>query len=664
MDEKKILVSIVAIAVVVFAIMFIMFMSKQPVMLKDLDQDHRFYVEHAKQTRTYLSQVYPIAAKTFETIHPIELAHFYNKLDFVYNCCYSYNGELVDEGAGWKPLLCCSDANSVIPYTPQGFMYFWPTYASSNKHTVYSSGKDLDGIEYDVSLLGSQRPDVPWGLRADGGEVSRKYRSGPSPYWVTLYTMIRNLYYPYGPSYDPNFKKWVYQNGINTKNPSNMGFENKTRNWAFGMKAGEYVEVAHSSWEPGMTQSQGFWMTQFPGGGTGMFYRIGRTVVANNKMSVVLKMLKQLVGSKASDLSMPDLSGVGGTNFTGMSGKQILEHWYKTSDPYEIVWKYCAPDANGEGIWGPMSKTSSDGWVVVPKQWIGIDNKGVLSASGLFNPGKLGEPTEPYGPNAVLTFREVAQWYATKHGKLGAQFDFETVRNEIIDDCVSSRDYILDRVGTIVAFDEPIFWLANVLGYETVQLTVSANGNGLWSPELVHTVVPNAVWASHVKARVYDFVTGDDAKSMFDVSKDAPRYTMAGFEAWHDMIGKIITERNPFDLKTHRQCSEMGAQNGPVVTYDDKFFSQWNGCDSSSTSDACWRDTNDYGFKTPQCASNGQWGKTVEGGVTLPGRTFWGYHNKDKGCYPFYENIFCGDDSLSAKYSMLRIYDGVDYGRK
>lgn len=638
---------------VIVAIMAIMVYRYSRIPRPILDQTEEFYRKHADHTRAYLARVYPIAAKTLASMDAMDIARFYNKLDFIYNCCYSYTGQLAP-GGGWDALPCCSNKSNLLPYAPMGYMYLWATYATQNKHTVYSDGKTFDGAIFPINMIGSQRVDIPWGARPDGGEVDAANRSGPSPYWISLYTLIRNIYYPFGPVYDHTFKKWTYLDGIDPQNRDNMGFTCKTRNWAFGIPAGEYVEVTHSAWEPGMVQSQGMWLNPFFGGGTGLFYQIGHTFIANNKMDGLFKLAQQLAAASSSDLDMPDMREQGGIDFSSMSGSQILKHWYGTDDPYTIVWRYCTSDET----WPAMARTSTGGWVVVPKQWIYIDNKGVLSATGLFTPGKIGQNGQPYGPNAAIQFAEVAQWYADKHGVSG-----KDIIRFAIDGARQARDYLLDRVCTIVAFDEPIFWLANVLGYETVQLPVSANGNGLWSPEIIHTVVPDATWAKHVKGRLYDFVAGDDAKSMFDISKGAPRYTVEALEKWQDMISHMITSRNPFDLSESAACSSMGSMKGKVITYDDKYFTQWPGCSADENSDRCWKsDSNDYGEKTPQCATNGQWGVTVEGAQTFPGRTFWGHYNPKKGCYPFYENIYC-NNSLSAEYSNVRIYTGKDLGR-
>lgn len=612
--------------------------------IRILDQGAHFYAAKAEQTRRYLSRVYPLAAATFAQMDPLDLASFYNGLDFVYNCCYAYRGALA-LGGGWDALACCSDVRNHPPYVPQGNFYFWPTYAVSNRHTAYSDGATVDGNEYPLAMWGSQRPDVPWGMRADGGEIGLQKRSGPAPYWITLYSVLRNIYYPYGPVYDRHSRRWTWHDGIDVDNRDNMGIPTAGRAWAFGLAEGEYVEVSHSANDPGMVQSLGFWMNPFYNGGTGMFYRITRSKVAVNKMDAVFKLMSELRDSR------PDMRG---TRFDGRSGREILLELYGTDDPYTIVWRYCA---SAEEAWPPLAKTGSGGWAVVPRQWVGIDNKGILAASGLFNPGEFGRPGAPYGPNAVVTFSALADWYAAQYA-----VPRDRIVVASIDAARRAQNYILDRVGTIVAFDEPIFWAANVLGYESVQLTVSANANGLWSPEVIHTAVPDRAWAVRAKERVYEFLRGDDASAPFDIDKDAPRYTVEAVARWKDMLAAIITQRNPLDLAAARACSELAGISAKTVVYNDKHFSQWGNCSARDTDARCWNTVrNDHGESGPQCATRGQWGTDPGDNAVFPGRTFWGYRVGDK-CYPFYENIFC-DGGLAADYSMIRIYTGADLGR-
>jgi hypothetical protein len=636
------------------AVLFVLFATLIAVLLyayntpTQICGSRAFHDTHDGAVRSYLKRVYPVASSAIDRMDTMDAARFFNGLSVLYNCSYAYTGPLAR--GGWGALPCAGNKNNLLPYVPDGFFYFWPSYAEKNKHTVEFSCGRGDGVAYPVHMLGSQRPDAPWGSGTDGGEISRDERSGPGPFWVFPYSMVRNIYHPAGPYFDDARGRWGYRS-IDADN-----FAFTRNNWMAGAPRGAYIEVAHASWEPGMAQSQGLWMTPFYAGGTGLFYRVGETLVANNKVDALIKLVGILQSKTRAELDMPDTTSRGGTDFGKMSGSQILEHWFGTSDPYMIAWKYCA-----KASWGGMAKTSSGGFLVVPEKWVGIDNKGVLSASGLFTPGKLGEQGPPYAANAVVTFDQVAQWYAAKNNKkFTSEYDLHVYA---LTGCAAARDYILDRAGTIVSFDEPIFWLANILGYETIQLVVSANANGLWSPELIHTVVPDAEWARLVRGRIYDFIEGDDAKSSFEIDKGAPRYTMGALFKWHEMTSRLVSQRNPFNLSDGRTCNELGAMKGDVISYSDKHFLAGAHCSATDNSGRCWRqDSNDYGYTHPQCATKGQWGVTAQNAQVFPGKTFWGHYNKELGCLPVYENIYC-NGGLAADYSMVNLYSGKDLGR-
>ena len=165
---------VIGTVIIILAIIYLKSRVRLPKIT--LVQSISYYDKMAVQTRAYLSRVYPVARDTFSKMTPVDLALFYNGLDFIYNCCYTYSGSLASE---WPPLKCCAVRENHMPYPPQGYFYFWPSYATANSHTVYSDGATLGGKAYPISLIGSQRPNVAWGMRADGGEVDASNRSAP-----------------------------------------------------------------------------------------------------------------------------------------------------------------------------------------------------------------------------------------------------------------------------------------------------------------------------------------------------------------------------------------------------------------------------------------------------------------------------------------------------
>jgi hypothetical protein len=172
------------------------------------------------------------------------------------------------------------------------------------------------------------------------GEISKTCRSGPGPFWLTPFSIIRDFYYPNGIKFKDG--KWSIKCNMSDK-LNNHGCEwNTPNNWTNGYKEGDYIEVTHAQNNPGMAQSVGFWFNGLPGGGSGIFLKIGKTHVANNKLDALFTLLVKLKNSSATDLS----SSMQNTTFRNQTGSEILIHYYKTDDPYDITWGY----ANGE--WG------------------------------------------------------------------------------------------------------------------------------------------------------------------------------------------------------------------------------------------------------------------------------------------------------------------------
>src|SRR5690606_10658611 len=106
---------IVTISLIVASIVILMLSSLFRAQDFLLDQDDEFYKQHELHTKIYLSRVYPVATKTIMKMGWKDIAVFFNKLDFLYNCCYKYNGNLTP-GQGWDQLKCCNDIKNHLPY--------------------------------------------------------------------------------------------------------------------------------------------------------------------------------------------------------------------------------------------------------------------------------------------------------------------------------------------------------------------------------------------------------------------------------------------------------------------------------------------------------------------------------------------------------------------
>ena len=598
-------------------------------------QNKNFYAQNMEKTRKYLQYVYPKADLT--KYNDIDLARIYNSLDFYYNCCGNYNN---------IPLLdadCCK--NTPLPYIPQGWFLDLASYTTGGDRSIYSNGENDKNIAQYIS----NNPQLPWGPG-----------SGPGPFWVVGYTYIRDLFYPAGPHKVQNIG-WTVD-------------ENETIPQLAGVESGSYIEVTHSDILPGMVQSQGFWMNGFPRGGTGLFYRVGSTRVANNKLDMLFKLLSDIRGLSAVDLKLPDLSTIQNVpsfwtvDYSKMNGSSFLKYWYGTDDPYLICWKYIAGDtyksenysqnveymSNGDPdiskvdtnlLWPPYAIINSSTrqnpvFLVVPSQWYTFDNaNGILSVSGLMNPygsdnvfsiDNINKPF-PFGENLTVGFLDVVKYYY-KLGNDGVPTWSQC--KKAMDLARNNQNYYLSRVGVIVSLDEPILWLARVLGYQTLQQTNSANSNGLWQQEIIETTVPDSDWLKFVKGRIYPFITG---------TTENPTYTGDAVLKWMNMMASIISIRDPFNV-----YNDNRAESSPIGSFDT----------GTSVVGTC---TPTYTYNSaenkPMCAAGGQWNYCKDG-KAFPGDTKTGWFDpQNKKCYPIWNNIF-HDKNISSHYSQISIYNG------
>ena len=515
----------------------------------------------------YLKSVYPLT--DWNNIPAKKVIKFYDSLGFVYNprsqylksdlsgtntSCYDKNSNTYGKevcGTIWNPLEIFK---SFYPYRPpKGWLLSFKDYHERNQHSVYSDGKA------DMKDMTSYRQTLHWGVASSGGEVSRTCRSGPGPYWLTNFSLIRDYYYPNG----IKFKDGTWSIKCNMSSTlKNHGCEwNYPKNWTNGFKEGEYIEVAHSQNNPGMPQSVGFWFNGLPGGGTGMFLKIGKTHIANNKIDTLYTLLEKLKNSSANDLS----STMNNTKFTGKSGSEIIKFYYKTDDIDDITWGY----ANGE--WKAMSYTAEAKKPLVnpsDNAWKWIGNKGILSASGLMTQDKIavtGFDGEGYKPNLTIKFSDVAIWWLEQKGLTGGltkqnkKYILNAARNPEAD-----IDYFPNRAGGMVPPDEPICWLSFVLGIETIQMPMSANDNGLWVYEIIDLRFPTPEntpgfpskyndWSDKCKERIYGWITDGEY---------GPIWNSDGQGWWMVHVQDFISSRDPFNIENGENCKNVGYISG------------------------------------------------------------------------------------------------------
>jgi hypothetical protein len=530
----------------------------------------------------YLNSVYPLT--NWDKIPAKKVVKFYDMLGFVYNPCSQYlkddlsgiNNSCYDSnsstygkqvcGTVWKPLEICK---SFYPYRPpKGWLLSFKDYHERNQHSVYSDGCG------DMKDMTSYRQTLHWGVSSSGGEVSRTCRSGPGPYWLTTFSIVRDYYYPNGIKFEDG--SWTIKCNMSPKLKNHGCDWNHPKNWTNGFKEGDYIEVAHSQNNPGMAQSVGFWFNGLPGGGTGIFLKIGKTHIANNKIDTLYTLFEKLKNSSAKDL----YGSMSNTKFVGKSGSEILKFYYKTDDVDDITWGY----VNGE--WGSMSYTSGGKPLVNPSDnmWKWIGNKGVLSASGLMTKDKIavsGFDGEGYKPNLTVNFAMVAYWWLEQKGFTGGltkenkRYILNAARNPEED-----IDYFPNRAGGMVPPDEPICWLSFVLGIETIQMPMSANDNGLWVYEIIDLRFPTpqntpglpskySDWSDLCKERVYGWITDgyDDSKPESGSGENpgsnfGPVWNVDGQRWWMVHVQKFLSSRDPFNIKNGKNCKEIGYING------------------------------------------------------------------------------------------------------
>ena len=220
---------------------------------------------------------------------------------FYYNPCSEYQGKDLTSkneegnticGTTWKALNVCS--NLKLPYPPIGIFLSFNHYNKTNQSSLYSDGKGK------AKDWGSFRQTLHWGQSKTGGEISRTCRSGPGPFWIKTYSTVRDMYYPNGINFNNN--KWSITCNMSSSLKNHGCLYDKPSNWTDGFKEGEFIEVTHSGVTPGMPQSIGYWLNGFPGGGSGIFLKIGRTHIANNKVDCLFTLLLKLQQSSMKDL--------------------------------------------------------------------------------------------------------------------------------------------------------------------------------------------------------------------------------------------------------------------------------------------------------------------------------------------------------------------------
>ena len=389
----------------------------------------------------------------------------------------------------WNAMKCCRYSEYRLPAVPTGHLYDWYSFQYFNVPTItvtadgyHFAGKTpIEGNLRDVSTFASQSPGTSFqGLKYEASELCPVARdaprtavvtaddpmatahgvpvglwAGPGPFYAGGRAIMRAMYYPNGPQYDPDTKRWtlngeddasVWLTSYLTKGRMERTTEvdfNTGRQWCNGFDEGDHVEIGHVQQIPGMPASTGYWYNYFGGGGTGVFHRYGRTpkvsepevkamrnclprttpsppvidiehVSPRNKAHVLFTLLWEV--RKTDKLAHP--AGASAANVEPTTnGRELLEKLYGTSDPWQITMWY----ANG------YVGVDTEGQIV-DNDWTRYDassrprGKPCPDFNGFSDPLVWAQPSwlGGYGPNQKLISRQVDTAFALSIPALGA----------------------------------------------------------------------------------------------------------------------------------------------------------------------------------------------------------------------------------------------------
>lgn len=500
--------------------------------ISELAQPNAFYSNKHDDTLKYLSYVYPAGKDSLSKLTPLQLASFYNSLTFYYNCNFQYQdndlgvipGEL---GGKWDPLSC--KQTHPLPYPPQGYFYNFWTYQKYNIPFVYSDSDDSK--EYlKLSNFGNCRPGLAFNTYVSGKKGG--IRAGPGMFWVNCRTIQRHVWYPNGFINDKS--DWEYadnwKTAINEPIPWNYPL-----NWVAGRKDNEYLEITHFEHIPGMTTSPGWWYNGFAG--TGIFVNLGKTVRFSNKIDGVFGL--------ATLLSQTT------------KGKNLLEKFFKTTDPYIILYGFLGKrgyDAN-KGIMYCQTD-------IVPCQYgVGVDaDKGITREAGM---------------QLESDFVQAVIKYQNSHGIPDTQPTYEGIKMAI-DAARYMTDFNLYRFSVQINTDEPMFFFAINLGYDTVQLPTDPNSNGYFVLEILDVRVPDSYKAKVLNRDYSDMINiastpTDPVARLTDLNLYSQTYNQKYLTDSFDFFTKnhIFTQRDPLFINDD---SKAQVCNG---------FKQVNSCPSN-----------------------------------------------------------------------------------
>jgi hypothetical protein len=357
----------------------------------------------------------------------------------------------------------CGSIYPKLPYTPQGHIYSFRDWVKD-----WTPWIDSDSRRPPREIIASA-PGMTFG----NGSF---YFNGPSPVWMFQRAIFRMIY-------DPVYKK-VLGSRLLSDIANNGNGENRMRTigqpipgdldtmkpawkypkkWWRGVPDYGYMEVMAAS-EPGLPYSPP--MVWYDGWiGSGQFLYVGRSHRARNKGHCCLTLAKEITQT--------------------LDGKKKLIEWFGSPNPYEVVKRV--------GFYG--SADTSPQWGVCNFDPLDTDNVNSRGAMVSTADGKSKSqcnfcnnswgaasslPDTAWGWND--TRRDfIFQWntWCMQYGADG------TMSDECVEQFVSGADYRSDRNNNNISWDEANFLMGVYAGYDTIQMTNSANGNGFWQYEIM-----------------------------------------------------------------------------------------------------------------------------------------------------------------------------------
>lgn len=502
--------------------------------IKKLVQPKKFYDNYYENTINYLTSIYPTAKESFQKLNSLQLASFYNSLNFYYNCSFEYKDNDLGSFDGlsntWDSLPCKN--KYPLPYPPQGIFFNFYTYQKYNIPYVYSDSNE--NIKYlELSNFGNCRPGIAFTTYKKGQDDG--IRPGPGMFWVNCRTIQRHIWYPNG--FVNN--KLIIQNqkdnwGINIGKSIKWNYP---YNWKNGYSDNEFIEVNHFSYGPsGLTTSPGWWYNVFSG--TGIFLNLGKTFTSTNKIGGVYHLSKKILKN---------------TN-----GKNKLIEWFGTSDPIEIVWNF-QTQKGCDGVNNPIYCSKNTPCCL---DWIAqADNtKGIPFEIDLNIPSTFYEAARIYnklGPKSSLTYKH------KKKAVLAA---------------VNNLDFSLARFSVNVLMDEPIFIMGIYLELDTLQLPLDPNSNGYFVFELVDFRIP---------LKYKEKILKRDYSEIIEYTENTNSYSMNAFSSnkWNDeflkdtidylTINNLLSVRDPLDIYNNEKVLKCDLSSTDECKYNTQHSGEW-----------------------------------------------------------------------------------------